>query len=174
DFSDHLDVINMSLGSSFGEPDDPDAIASDNAALAGVIVAAASGNSGDLYYVTSSPATSGRALSVAASLDKAAVLSGFVVNGPPDLAGVKGATEAAFPPNLATTGDVTGNLVVTTPSNGCTAVSPALTGKSALIDLGSCTLKTKVINAQSAGAAGAHITNNVVRSPVTMRHDRTE
>jgi subtilisin family serine protease len=170
DFSDHLDVINMSLGSSFGEPDDPDAVASDNAALAGVIVAAASGNSGDTYYVTSSPASSARALSVAASLDKAAVLSGFIVNAPPDLAGVKGATEAVFPPSLDSTGDVTGDLAVTSPVNGCGGVAP-VSGKIALIDRGVCSFKSKVAAAQAAGAIGVLITNNVAGFPVTMGDD---
>ena len=38
DLSDHLDVINMSLGSSFGGLTDTSSIAADNAARAGVIV----------------------------------------------------------------------------------------------------------------------------------------
>ena len=40
DFSDHLDVVNMSLGSPYGSFYDADAVASDNAVLAGVIVIA--------------------------------------------------------------------------------------------------------------------------------------
>jgi subtilisin family serine protease len=170
DFSDHLDVINMSLGSNFGEPDDPDAIASDNAALAGVIVAAASGNAGDTYYVTSSPASSARAISVAASLDKAAVVSGLLVNAPPALAGVKPATEAVFPPSLDSTGDVTGDLAVSAPINGCGSLA-ALTGKIALIDRGACSFKSKVAAAQAAGAIGVLITNNVAGFPITMGDD---
>src|SRR6185295_19113441 len=38
DLSDHLDVINMSLGSNFGSAINASSVASDNAALAGVIV----------------------------------------------------------------------------------------------------------------------------------------
>ena len=41
-----MDVINMSLGSSFGRGDDPSAVASTNAAASGVIVVASAGNSG--------------------------------------------------------------------------------------------------------------------------------
>ncbi|MBK7455683.1 MAG: S8 family serine peptidase [Anaerolineales bacterium] len=70
DLSDHLDVINMSLGSSYGSPTDPDAIATDNAAKAGVIVVASAGNSGDVYYVTGSPAVAPYAISVASSVDR--------------------------------------------------------------------------------------------------------
>jgi minor extracellular serine protease Vpr len=62
-----MDVINMSLGSSFGGPDDPDAVASDNASKAGVIVIASAGNAGPSPYVTGSPASSTNAISVAAS-----------------------------------------------------------------------------------------------------------
>lgn len=62
-----MDVINMSLGSPFGGPDDPDAVASDNASLSGVIVVASAGNNGPNPYVDGTPATSTRAISVAAS-----------------------------------------------------------------------------------------------------------
>jgi len=69
DFSDHVDVINMSLGSTYGSLTDPTAIASDNAALIGVVVVAAAGNEGDVYYATGSPGASERAISVAAVSD---------------------------------------------------------------------------------------------------------
>ena len=62
-----MDVINMSLGSSFGTADDPSAVASTNAAKAGVIVVASSGNSGPNQYITGSPGTADGALSVAAN-----------------------------------------------------------------------------------------------------------
>src|SRR3989475_438372 len=62
-----MDVINMSLGSTFGSKDDPSAVASTNAAKAGVIVVASAGNSGFSPYITGSPATADGALSVAAN-----------------------------------------------------------------------------------------------------------
>lgn len=67
DFSDHLDVINLSVGSSYGSYNDPSSVAADNAALAGVIVVAAAGNSGDAYYTVNSPGVADRAISVAAT-----------------------------------------------------------------------------------------------------------
>jgi len=67
DFSDHLDVINLSVGSSYGSYDDPGSVAANNASLAGVIVVAAGGNSGDAYYVVNSPGVADRAISVAAT-----------------------------------------------------------------------------------------------------------
>src|SRR5213076_3394619 len=52
-----MDVINMSLGSVFGSKDDPSAVASTNAARAGVIVIASAGNSGPGSYIAGSPAS---------------------------------------------------------------------------------------------------------------------
>ncbi len=62
-----MDVINMSLGSQYGRADDPSAEAASNAVKAGVIVVAASGNSGSVPYVTGSPASGDGVLSVAAT-----------------------------------------------------------------------------------------------------------
>jgi subtilisin family serine protease len=72
--SDHLDVINMSLGSPFGSEYDTSAVASNNAAQAGVIVVASAGNNADVYYITGSPSVASRAISVASSVDASAVL----------------------------------------------------------------------------------------------------
>ncbi len=63
---DGADVINMSLGSDFGDPGTLDAVATDNAVLAGVTVVASSGNAGSSAYITGSPASATRAISVAA------------------------------------------------------------------------------------------------------------
>ncbi len=83
DPSDRLDVINMSLGSSFGTRYDPSAVATDRAASLGVLVAVSAGNSGDVYYVSGSPGSAPRALTVASSVDSTDVVDGFRVNGPP-------------------------------------------------------------------------------------------
>ncbi len=77
DFSDHLDVVNMSLGSSYGSPQDPDSVATDNAVEAGIAVIASAGNSGDNYEITGSPGVATKALSVAASEDNGQVTDGF-------------------------------------------------------------------------------------------------
>jgi len=66
DFADHVDVINLSLGSPYGSFDDPTAIAGANAVAAGVIVVASAGNSSDVHYVTGSPAVADAVISVAA------------------------------------------------------------------------------------------------------------
>ncbi len=63
---DHLDVINMSLGSDYGDPNDPSAISAENAAKLGIIVVASSGNAGSTPYVTGSPAVAPSVISTAA------------------------------------------------------------------------------------------------------------
>lgn len=67
DFSDHLDVLNLSIGSDYGHIDDPGAVASNNAAQLGMIIVAAAGNAGDAHYVISAPGVAERVISVAAS-----------------------------------------------------------------------------------------------------------
>lgn len=165
DFSDHLDVINMSLGSSFGTEYDTSAIASNNAAQAGVLVVASAGNSGDVYYITGSPAVARYAISVASSVDSGAVVSAFEVTAAPSMTpGNYPAVEAAFGPQ---TFGVTGDLAYATPANGCSAIS-GVSGKIALIDRGACTFVTKVKNAQTAGAIGVLVANNVDGFPFAM------
>lgn len=61
-----MDVINMSLGSDYGYADDSTAIASANAAAAGVVVVASAGNAGHNPYLVGSPSTGRGVLSVAA------------------------------------------------------------------------------------------------------------
>src|SRR6185369_5425998 len=67
DLSDHLDVINMSLGSNFGSLSNTSSIAADTAAAAGVIVVTSAGNAGDTYFVGGSPGAGNRVISTAAS-----------------------------------------------------------------------------------------------------------
>jgi subtilisin family serine protease len=69
DTSDHVDVINMSLGSGYGRNTDLTAVASNAAVALGVIVSASAGNSGNLPYITGSPAVATNAISVAAGND---------------------------------------------------------------------------------------------------------
>ena len=67
DFSDHVDVINMSLGSPYGSIYDPSVIASRNAAKLGIIVVASAGNDGDTFFGVSAPSVADATISVASS-----------------------------------------------------------------------------------------------------------
>jgi len=81
DFSDHVDVISMSLGRSGGTPDDPDAKAVDNAVEAGVIVAVAAGNSGPGERTIGCPGCARKAITVGAN-DKCNLIAEFSSRGP--------------------------------------------------------------------------------------------
>ncbi len=64
--ADGVDVINMSLGDTFGTANGLDVQAVDNATKAGVMVVVSAGNEGSSAYVIGSPSTADTALSVAA------------------------------------------------------------------------------------------------------------
>jgi subtilisin family serine protease len=178
DLSDHLDVINMSLGSSFGSAYDTSAVASDNAAKAGVIVVASAGNANDVYYITGSPSVSSYAISVASSVDAGAVFNGFEVitntaASPLVPLGVYPSSAAVFGPQSF---EQSGDLAYASPTNGCDPVSSTnanfpltgVTGKIALIDRGTCSFDVKVKNAQLGGALGVLMVNSVAGFPITM------
>ncbi len=118
DFSDHLDVINMSLGSPYGGDYDSSAVASNNAALAGVVVVASAGNEADAFFVTGSPGSGSRVISVASSRDAGDMLDGIRVNSPASLAGLKPSSFSVAYNWLTTTLPITGMLVY--PSTGIT------------------------------------------------------
>jgi len=67
DFSDHLDIISLSLGRSSGTPDSSDAIAIDNAAAVGVLATISAGNSGPGSQTIGCPGCARKAITVAAS-----------------------------------------------------------------------------------------------------------
>jgi extracellular elastinolytic metalloproteinase len=81
---------------------------------------------------------------------------------------------AGFGASLATTGPISGQLVLandgTAPtSNGCEPFpANSLVGKIPLIDRGTCTFVVKVKNAQNAGAAAAVVANNIAGPPIGM------
>ncbi len=156
DISDHVDVINMSLGSSYGSPDDPSAVSAHNAANLGIVVIASAGNSGDIPYITGSPAVGTDVVSVASSLSGGDT-TGIDVNGT-GYEAVEGAG-----PVLVSDGVVVGNLAQPSdPANvfGCGPIADDLSGNIALISRGACSFNAKYINAQNAGAVGIVVYND--------------
>ena len=83
-----------------------------------------------------------------------------------------GAMGAEFGPALSTTG-LTGQIVaavdgVGTPGDGCEALTTNVSGKIALVDRGTCDFVVKAKNAQTAGAIGLIVANNVDAAIFTM------
>lgn len=180
DPSDHVDVINMSLGSNFGTANDASAAATSNASLAGVIVVTSAGNAGDTHYIVGSPATSPRAISVANIVDFGQQQATLGVNTPAAIAGNKAALAGGFNPLINDPTNITGTIklandgstdpfpgsapgTVGTTTDGCQAFAPGFfTGQLALVDRGGgCGFSFKVKNAQDAGATGVIVANNV-------------
>lgn len=155
DVSDAVDVINMSLGSSYGQIEDDLSGASANAVALGVVVVASAGNSANRPYITGSPAATPGVISVAQTQVPGASAIPVKINSPAAIAGTYGNTATLdwAPVNSTVTGDV---VFV---GRGCAAdphlVSPA--GKIALIDRGSCNISEKVDKAANAGAIGTLI-----------------
>lgn len=173
DLSDRVDVINMSLGSPFGSPTDPSAVAAQAATRLGVIVVASAGNSGNIPYITGSPGVAPGVISVASSLDNGIVYNAIMVNSPSSIAGLKLAVEAAITPPLAKTGPKTGDLVYCGLAVTPDQVPASVAGKIALIDRGVCTFAQKILNAQSKGAIAVVVANNQPGDPIVMGGDPT-
>ncbi len=168
DFSDHLDVINMSLGSSSGSEYDESAIASNNAVLAGVIVVTSAGNSGNTYYITGAPGVASRAISTAGSVDSSSVLDAFIVNEPASLAGQHPAS-FSVEYDWANSPVVTGTLVYPpTQRTGCQPFDAGntsiISGNIVLLDWtdNQCGSITRGANARAAGAIGFILVDNSV------------
>ena len=166
--ADHLDVVNLSLGTSYGSPFDAESIAVNNAALAGVVVVGSAGNSGDGYYATGSPNSATRGISTAASVDSTDIVDAIRVGAPAAIAGDKPALSSSNY-NHAGAADITRSLVYPSGSNGqlsgCEAFSPAnaslVNDKFVLLDwlpsgvtTSPCGSATRVTNAAAAGAKG--------------------
>jgi minor extracellular serine protease Vpr len=171
DTSDHVDVINMSLGSGYGRNTDLTAVASNAAVALGVIVSASAGNSGNLPYITGSPAVATNAISVAAGNDPGVKVQLTSVAGSTGADGNYESLPAGFGPSLDSTGTVSG----TTKFEGaaCAPLADSLTGMIPLIVRGTCTFVTKIRNAQNAGATAVVVYNNVAGDAITMGDDGT-
>lgn len=162
-----MDVINMSLGSSFGRADDPEAIAAANAIGAGVVVVASAGNAGPAPYIAGSPGNGEGVVSVAA-VDSTESFPGATVtvdgvavpainaNGA-DLAGLPGMTVKRLVDDPVTPeNEALGCSVLAYTKNGVTAGQNQL----AVSERGTCARVAKAIFAEQAGAAAALMVNN--------------
>ena len=156
---DHVDIVNMSLGSQYGQPFDDDlSYAVDQATKLGVLTVAAAGNGGDKPYVNGTPASAATALSVAQTSVPSAFLNFMRVNSP---ASIAGDYLAIFQPwSAPLTSAVTGPLQYADGAggnlDGCAAFAAgSLTGKIVLVDRGVCSFSIKISNiAAGNGLAG--------------------
>lgn len=175
DTRDAVDVINMSLGSSYGQIEDDLTLASANAVKLGVVVVTSAGNSANRPYIVGSPSTGVGVLSVAQTQVPSAVAIPLVITSPAAIAGTVAntATVDFAPVGSGFTGTVKlASAAIGTPgaSNLACAALPAgsLAGFVALIDRGACAVSIKIHNAATAGAAGVLVANNAGGDPPTF------
>jgi len=182
DFSDHLDVVNLSLGSSFGSSNDAEASIYSAAVAAGVVVVIAAGNDGDVNFILGAPGSTPEVVTVAAT--SIGDYGALRVNSPDGVAGLK--EQGSGSPDPAVITPLTGNLVVADPIEGCTAATAtaaaplnnaaAVAGNIAIIRRGTCSFINKVQAAQASGAVAVIIFNqslNATQPPPNMALDTT-
>ena len=182
-----MDVVNMSLGSSFGSADDASALASDNAVKAGIVVVASAGNSGDLRYITGAPGASTRTISVGAAASRSFLPGATVPAG--------GATRLVLNANDAPLSGPTtygvfvlrvGGIAAGAVSLGCKPPlgpddwsqpgNAGAVGKLVIVRRGSCARVAKAVYGQQAGAAAVLMVNNAnvlppFEGPITLNPD---
>ena len=163
-----MDVINMSLGSPWGTKDTPDAVAVNNASRDGVIVVSSSGNEGHAPYMTGSPGSGTRGISVAAT-DPTASFPGATIH---LSTGVNiqaiDANGAPLPSGSFPVKVIWANAAHTQISLGCSAAEDAAGGAAGnfiVVARGTCARVAKAIYGQQAGAVGVIMVNNSASFP---------
>jgi minor extracellular serine protease Vpr len=153
--NDRVDIINMSLGASYGQPFDDDLSAAvDNATKMGILTVASAGNSSDKPYANGTPSAAPTALSVAQTSVPSAFLPLMQILAPANIAGNFPAVFQPWSAPLTSVieapvqyGDgASGNLL------GCAPFAPgSLAGKIVLVDRGACNFSLKIKNVGEAG-----------------------
>lgn len=124
-FGDRAHVVNMSLGSNFPLPDDPEVDIVNNLTSQGVLSVVSSGNDGDIYDIGGTPGSAKSALTVANSIGSQITLDRVDVLAPADVAGsAQGQYSVNFDSYAtATAEELRGRVVMADASNrfGCNA-----------------------------------------------------
>lgn len=171
-----LDVVNLSLGSGYGNPHILYAEAIRNLSNAGTAVVISAGNSGNENFIVGAPGTSDEAISVAASIDDLEHNWKFAAvkfTNPEAKEYVAEAIEGSISKPIADAGAVSGELVfIGNAAQDLDAETAAkVKGKVALIDRGVVTFAEKVKRAAGAGATGVVVANNVAGEAFAMGGD---
>ncbi|TXS92778.1 S8 family serine peptidase [Parahaliea maris] len=153
---DHLDILNLSLGSNYGQAFDDDLSAAiDGATALGILTVASAGNASDKPYIVGTPSATPSALSVAQTQVPSASLQ-LISAGGQDV-------PAVFQPwSVEPDGTVEGPIRYGNSDgsnlNGCKPYDAGtFDGSIALIDRGGCNFTLKILNAELAGASAGII-----------------
>lgn len=161
DFSDRLDVVNLSLGGAYGVYSETEAQVVKNATQAGMFLVVAAGNDGNTFYSVGTPSIYPEIMSVAAAVDELEWLGMRVVS-PSAIQGDIACVEGVFTPPLQQHGVVRGKLVATEPRDACNDIvnEAQVRGGIAYIERGDCYFVDKVQRAFRAGAIAVVVVNN--------------
>ena len=161
---DPADVVNLSLGAPYGQPEDDLTLFADLASYYGSLVVASAGNSGDRPYIVGSPSTASGVLSVAQSTVPSDKLY-KITAGKVTALGL--AQPWASPVVTNTSGKLAYDTTDTSTRRGCADANGAtpwsgtpFKGQVLIIDRGTCANSLKVSNAKAAGAVIAILVNN--------------
>ncbi|GGM44038.1 peptidase S8 [Longimycelium tulufanense] len=173
DFSDRLDVVNLSLGSNYGAPDSAESKFVRKLVQHGVLPVISAGNDGDRHDTGGSPGNTPEALTVASSRDAYVLRDGAEVTAPADVAGTKPgqySSEFAGYDSLNTTLPVVG-LTDGSNKDGCSAFSDAdkaaVAGRLAWLEWDDndatrrCGSAVRTNNAEAAGATGVILSSTL-------------
>jgi minor extracellular serine protease Vpr len=153
-YKDHMDVLNMSIGSAFEWPQSPTAVAASRLVKKGMVVVASIGNSGaNGLYSAGAPGLGENVIGVASFDNTHVFLPYFEVNGTKI-----GYVTMTYSPAAPTSG--TGEIVNVGLACG-TLPAGSLTGKVALAARGTCAFGLKAQYAIAAGADAVLISNNL-------------
>ncbi|MFU8832893.1 MAG: S8 family serine peptidase, partial [Wenzhouxiangella sp.] len=166
---DALEVINMSLGSNFGDPNSVTTLTSQAAAELGVIVVSSAGNAGNVPYILGSPAVAPDGIAVAASVPGNRLSPVVQVTAPEEIADDFSAVEGSSPVRVADVAPLSGEIVPAEPLLACGPLDnpAAIAGNIALIVRGDCPFNDKHVNAQEAGATAVIVFDNA-GAPIVM------
>ncbi|MFJ2977307.1 S8 family serine peptidase [Curtobacterium sp. NPDC087082] len=162
-----INVLNLSLGSDYGAPDDPDNAKIDALTARGVLPVIASGNADDFTDIGGSPGNAEGALTVAASATGQSLYDGVQVTAP---SAVAKTYRAQYSQNFQGTLPVEGDVVVpTTNVDGCTpftgADAAAVAGKVVWLKWTDAALEcgsgVRFNNVQAAGGVGVLLAGTI-------------
>ncbi len=173
---DQLDVINLSLGGGFGQPQILYTEAVRNLSRAGTVIVASAGNSGPVDYIVGAPGTSDEAISIAASIDGSVhnwQFSAVQFISPNNSNWMAKALEGPISKPIAEIPSTEGELVDIGLADADLSeeVKSKLLGKVALIVRGKVPFAEKLKRAFEAGAIGAVVYNNEPGKPIPMGGD---
>lgn len=172
DPSDAVDIINMSLGSDYGQPFDDDLSAAVNGATAlDVLTVAAAGNGGNKPYIAGTPASAATALSVAQTHVPSAALQLIDVDGSgypaiflpwsAPLAATIGPVEVLFGGDFGSSNGCSTNPDPDAGESELPADRPypagTFSGEIVLVDRGACSFTAKIRNVEFGGGSAGII-----------------